>query len=274
MCYIAYSGLHYTKLHVHWNIYGNLLFNFQMENVRLYKNVRLIQNGRQHALYTSRPQFTRFEIIDESLVCAELIKPKIILNKPIFCGFTILDLSKAYLYNFHYNCIKKTFKEPRVCFSDTDSLMYILKTNCLENELEKIKDWMDFSKLPKTHRLYDDSKRNVPGYFKDEMCSASIKSFCGLHAKSYSILTYDNIQKMAAAGVTRRCHSSLTHAKYLDVLYNNTYSTVRQRSIISKNHELYTIETDKISISAFDPKRYVLEDYIKTLPYGHYKLMS
>ena len=243
-----------------------------MENVRQYKNIRLISCGRQHTLYTSRPQFTRFEIIDENLVCAELIKPRIILNKPIFCGLSILDLSKRYMFDFHYNVIRKNFDSARVAFCDTDSFIYHLKTDNIFDELKKIKKYMDFAKYPRNHELFDNSKKNVPGFFKDEMAGTLIRSFCGLHAKCYSILTFDNEQKLATAGITRFCHDALTHDKFVSVLADNSFCRVKQKTIVSKNHELFTVMTDRVALSAMDPKRYVLDDYVKTLPYGHYKI--
>ena len=251
----------------------NCIFGKNMENVRLYTNIKMIQNGRQHALYTSRPQFKRFEIIDDNLVVAELLKPEVILNKPIYCGLAILDLSKRHMFDFHYNCIKKTFKDARLAFTDTDSLLYILKTNDLSKELEKIKHKMDFSKYPRNHKLYSNLRKNVPGYFKDEMNSIPIKQFCGLHAKCYSILSTEGKQKLATAGIRSAVHDELTHEKFVQVLANNAVSNVAQKTIRSVNHQLYTIETQRTGLSAMDTKRYVLDDYVRTLPYGHYKTL-
>ena len=59
----------------------NAIFGKMMENVRRYRNVRLISNGRQHALYSNKPQFKRFEIVTDDLVICELIKPEANSNK-------------------------------------------------------------------------------------------------------------------------------------------------------------------------------------------------
>ena len=97
----------------------NAIFGKMMENVRRYKNVRLISNGRQHALYTNKPQFKRFQIINDDLVVCELIKPEATLDKAIYCGLSILDLSKHRMFDFHYNCILKNFPGSKLCFTDT-----------------------------------------------------------------------------------------------------------------------------------------------------------
>ena len=266
----------------------NSIFGKQMENVRNYKNVRMITNGRQHALYTNKPQFKHFEIISKDLVTVELIKPEVTLNKAIYCGFTILDLSKHRMFDFHYNCIKKHFPNAKLCFTDTDSLLYLLQTNDLYKDLYVIKDQLDLSNYPINHPLYDTTRRMTPGYFKDECEGIPAKKFCGLRAKCHSMLLESNDeklssygmkkpknfkeQKLATAGIKSSVHSQLTFDRFLYVLNNNTRFNITQRTIDSKKHTLYTFENTRIGLSALDIKRYILNDGISTLPYGSYRI--
>ena len=266
----------------------NCIFGKMMENVRRYKNIRLITNGRQHTLYTSKPQFKHFQIITEDLVTVELIKPEITLNKAIYCGMSILDISKHRMYDFHYNCIRKNFPDAKLCFTDTDSLLYLLYTNDLYHDLEKIKDQLDLSKYPPNHPLYDTSHKDIPGYFKDETKSLPICQFCGLRAKCYSILLEEDEetlakfglkkpkmfkkQKLATAGIKQCVHKKLTHDRFLEVLRDNSYFDITQYTINSKKHNLYTIKKTRTGLSALDIKRYILADGISTLPYGHYQI--
>ena len=73
----------------------------------------------------------------EDYAATHEIKPVLILNKPIYIGFTVLDLSKGKMYNFHYNFIKKKFNA-ELLFTETDSLVYEIK---LENVYEEFSKW-------------------------------------------------------------------------------------------------------------------------------------
>jgi hypothetical protein len=112
----------------------NSIFGKMMENVRRYMSVRMITKGRQHVLYTSKPQFKRFQIISEELVAAEMAQTEVRLNKAIYAGFSILELSKCCMYNFHYNVMMKNHPKATMCFTDTDSLLYKIPTDNLSKE--------------------------------------------------------------------------------------------------------------------------------------------
>ena len=53
---------------------------------------------------------------------------KVIMKKPVYLGQVILDLSKIAMYKFHYGYMKPKFKDPQLCYMDTDSLIYDIKT--------------------------------------------------------------------------------------------------------------------------------------------------
>ena len=108
------------------------------------------------------------------------------LNKPIYVGFTVLDLSKWKMYDFHYNFIKKNFNA-ELLFTETDSLAYEIKS---ENVYEEFYDWKDlfyFSNFSKDLRFYDDTNKRVIGKMKDEYGGFIIDEFIGLKAKMCSI---------------------------------------------------------------------------------------
>lgn len=271
-----------------YKLLNNAIFGKMMENVRRYKNVRMIRNEKQHAFYTSKPQFKQFQIINEDLVEIELVKSKVVLNKAIYCGLSILDISKHRMFDFHYNCIKKIFKDAKLCFTDTDSLLYQLYTDDLYRDLQKIKFQLDLSKYPQNHPLYDTSHKDIPGYFKDETKSIPIREFVGLRAKCYSIMQEEDDvtlakfglkktkkfkeQKLATAGIKRSVHKMLTHDKFLDVLQNNNSFNITQTIINSSKHTLYTMKKRRTGLSALDVKRYILDDGVSTLPYGYFSL--
>jgi hypothetical protein len=75
--------------------------------VRKRSSIVLISKERQHRFQTSKPGFKRFKIFDEDLVGVELVKPSIVLNRPLYVGASILDLSKDLMYSFWYGVLKE-----------------------------------------------------------------------------------------------------------------------------------------------------------------------
>ena len=72
-----------------------------MENLRKRINVRLINNEKDFLKYTSRPTYVTHKLFDEDYAAIHEIKPVLMLNKPICVGFTVLELSKWMMYDFH-----------------------------------------------------------------------------------------------------------------------------------------------------------------------------
>ena len=89
-----------------FKLLNNAFFGKSMESVRLRVNIRLIRNGRHHRFQTSKPGFKRFCIFSDKLVGLELVKPVIVLDKPIYLGAAILDLSKLLIFRFWYDILK------------------------------------------------------------------------------------------------------------------------------------------------------------------------
>ena len=86
----------------------NSVYGKTIENLRKRINVRLVNNEKDLLKYTSRPTHTTHKIFGENHAVIHEIKPVLTLNKPIYVGFTVLELSKWLMYDFHYNFIKKT----------------------------------------------------------------------------------------------------------------------------------------------------------------------
>ena len=77
-----------------------------MENLRKRTNVRWVNNAKDYKKYVSKPSFVSQKIFSENFAAIYEIKPVLTLNKPINVGFSLLDLSKLLMYEFHYNYIK------------------------------------------------------------------------------------------------------------------------------------------------------------------------
>ena len=83
------------------------VYGKRMENLRKRINVRPVNNEKDCLKYVSKPTFISQKIFDKNFAAVHEIKPVLILIKPIYVGFTVLELSKWLMYDFHYNFIKK-----------------------------------------------------------------------------------------------------------------------------------------------------------------------
>ena len=85
----------------------NSAYGKTMENLRKRISVRLVNNAEDFLKCTSRPTYILCKIFSENLATIHEIKPVLMLNKPIYARFTVLELSKWLMYHFHYNFVKK-----------------------------------------------------------------------------------------------------------------------------------------------------------------------
>ena len=158
----------------------NSVYGKTMENLRKRINVRLV-NAKDFLKYTSKPTYITHEIFGKDYAAIHEITPVLILNKPIYVGFTVLDLSKWKMYDFHYNFIKKNF-DAKLLFNDTDSLTYEIKSENVYEEFFRWKDLFDFSNYSKDSKFSDETNK-VIGKMKVE--------FVGLKSRMYSIKKFD-----------------------------------------------------------------------------------
>ena len=186
------------------------------------------------------------------------------VNKPIYVGFTVLELSKWLMYDFHYNFIKKHF-DAELLFTDTDSLTYDIKSDDVYEELFKHKHLFDFSNLPKNSKFYDKSNKKVIGKMKDVSEGKIIDGFVGLKSKMHSMKNIDGKEINTAKGVS----VATKFKKFKNTLFNKKIMRHQMRRIQAKNHKLGTYEINKISLPCFDDKRSISKDGIHTLACFH-----
>ena len=108
----------------------NSFYGKTMENLRKRINVRFVNNEKDFLKYTSKPTYVTHKLFNKNFAAIHEIKPVLILNKPIYVGFTVLELSKWMMYDFHYNFIKKNFNA-KLLFTDTDTLNFLNGKICL-----------------------------------------------------------------------------------------------------------------------------------------------
>ena len=242
----------------------NSVYGETMENLRKRISVRFVNNEKDFLNHTSRPTYVNHKLFNKSFAAIHEVKPVLILNKPIYVGFTVLDLSKWLMYDFRYNFIKKIFSA-ELLFTDTDSLTYEIKSENVYKEFYKWKDLFDFSNYSKDSTLYDDTNKKVTGKMKDEYGGAIIDQFIGLKSKMYSIKKINGSESSTTKGV----NIATEFNEFKDVFFNKKVIRHKMIRIQAKKHKIRTYEIDKIYLSCFDDKRYVLDDGVNTLADFH-----
>ena len=135
------------------------------------------------------------KIFDKNYAAIDEIKPVLTLNKPIYVGFSVLELSKWLMYDFHYNFILKTFDAELLL---NDSLTYEIKSEDVYQEIFKHGHLLDFSKFSKDFKFCDNQKEMVVGKMKDEQKGVPINKFVKLKSKMHSMLSDDGKESNTA----------------------------------------------------------------------------
>ncbi|KAK3754327.1 hypothetical protein QZH41_017838 [Actinostola sp. cb2023] len=180
-------------------------------------------------------------------------KPSLYLNRPIYVGFCILDLSKTLMYDFHYNVIKQKYgNNATLLFTDTDSLCYNIKTEDIYEDMYEDLDLYDTSEYPRDHVLHSTANKKVLGKMKDETHGLPIEELVGLRPKMYSLLYHEEgreVEKKTAKGVAKHVTKHrIRHTHYRDCLFEKKRTMANMTQIRSDKHQLFSVNMNKIGI--------------------------
>ena len=125
-----------------------------MKNLQKRINVRPVNNEKDFLKQTRRTIHITHKIFAKNYATLYEIKSVLMLNIPVFVGFTVLELSKWLMYDFYYSFIKKHF-DAELLFTDTDSLTSEIKSKDVYEELFRDKHLFDFSNYPEDSKLFD-----------------------------------------------------------------------------------------------------------------------
>ena len=152
-----------------------------IENLKNRMDVKLVSNKKGYLKWTSKPSYMLHKTLDDNLVAIRKKKVTLMLNNPAYIGMCILELSKVLMYEFHYDYIKNKYgNNSRLLFTDTDSLMYEIKTEDVYEDFSNDKEMFDFSNYSTKSKYYDNSNKLVVGKMKDETAGVAIEEFGGL----------------------------------------------------------------------------------------------
>ena len=210
--------------------------------------------------------------ISEDLSIIEMKRTKVKMNKPIYLGLSILEISKLLMYEFWYDYMKPKYGDNvKLCDMDTDSFLMNIKTEDfykdIANDVENRFDTSNYE----VHRPLSTGKiKKVIGLMKDELGGRVITEFVALRPKTYSCLTDDCKEDEKAKG-TKKCviKRMIKFDEYKNCLLNGKVILKSQQRFISKGHDVYTENINKIALSSNDDKRLIASDKITSCPYGY-----
>ena len=261
-----------------FKLMNNSVFGKTMENIRNRVDVKLVNTKEKLRKLVAKPNLkSPPKIFSENLVSVHMRKTSLLMNKPVYLGMCILDLSKTIMYDFHYNYIKSKYADKaKLLFTDTDSLMYEIETEDFYKDIAgDVKDKFDTSDYPENHPsgIPTGENKKVLGMMKDEAAGKIIKEFVGLRSKLYSFVMDDGGEIKKCKGIKKQVvESSIRHEHYKTCLTTGKELLRKQNILRSYEHEVYTEEVNKVALSALDDKRYILSDGMDTLAWGHYKI--
>ena len=259
-----------------FKLMNNAVFGKTMEDVRSHMDFEIVDNIKRLEKCLNNPIMKNRHFINDTLVGIEKMKPVVLLNKPIYVGMSILDLSKLHMYKFYYDVLKTKYNEKiKLAYTDTDSFVIHVETEDLYKDLKQIGSYMDFSDYPKNHDNYDNTNKKVLGKFKDEVNGKIIREWISLVPKMYAGDIQDCKEKKTAKGVPKQIiKREFTFKKYKETLEETNSDNIKKvqfNSIRSYKHQIFSITCSKTGLSNYDNKRYYESNYV-SYPHGHYRV--
>ena len=255
-----------------FKLMNNLVFGKTMENIRKHRDTKLVTTDKKRSKLVSEPNYHTINVISEDLSIIEMKKTKVKMNKPIYLGLSILEISKILMYEFWYDYMKPKYNDDvKLCYMDTDSFVMHIKTNDFYKDIsDDVDSRFDTSNYEVKIPLPKGKNKKVIGLMKDELGGEIISEFIALRPKTYSYLT-DNDKKDKKAKGTKKCviKKMIKFDDYKKFLLNDKVILKSQQMFINNKNDVYTEDVNKIALSNDDDKRIVSPDKISSYPYGY-----
>ena len=154
-----------------FKLMNDSVFGKTMENVRNHRDIKLVTTDEKRNKLVSEPNYHTTKHFSDNLLAIEMKKTKVKMNKPVYLGMSILDISKTLMYEFWYDYIKPKYGDrAKLCYTDTDSSVVYIKTeDFFEDISNDVERWFDTSNYDENDRrpLPINMNKRLPGLFKD-----------------------------------------------------------------------------------------------------------
>ena len=185
---------------------NNSVFGKTMENIRKHRDIKLVTTDKKRSKLVSEPNYRTINLISEDLSIIEMKKTKVNMNKPIYVGLSILEISKTLMYELWYDNMKPKYaNNVKLCYMDTDSFIVNIKTNDFYKDISNdVENRFDTSNYEVNRPLPTGKNKQIIGLMKDELGGKIITEFVTIRPKTYSFLTDDGKEDKKAKG-TKKC---------------------------------------------------------------------
>ena len=237
---------------------NNAVFGKIMENVRKYRDIKLVTTDKKRSKLVSEPNYHTINCILENLSIIEMKKTKVKMNKPIYLSLPKLEISKILMYQFWYDYMKPKYGDNvKLCYTDSDSFIISIKTKDLYKDIaDDVEKRFHTSNYEVDRPLPTGKNKKVMGLMKDELGERIIREFVAITPKTYSYLTDDGKEDKKAKG-TKKCviKIMIKFDDYKNCLLNKEVVLISQQILKSKGHDVYTEKINEIELSSNDDKR-------------------
>ena len=265
-----------------YKLRNNSIYCKTVKNDGKHRDIKLVTTEDKRNKLASEPNYQSTKRISKHLLVMEMKNTKVRVNRPIYLGQAVLDISKTLMFEFLYDSIVPNYVDKvKLCYIDTDSFIMHIKTEDFYKDISADVDkWFDTSNFDKNdNRPLEIAKnKKVLGKFKDEIGGKKMTKFCALRAKTHSFLideyTDDDYEKNKIinkkAKETKTCviKREILFNNYLDSLFKNKVLLRSQQQFRSDHLKVYTEEVNKIPLSSNEDKRIQTFDKVTTYLYG------
>ena len=245
-----------------------------MENIHKHGNIKLVNNEEAHLKAVMRLNFKSGTLFGPNLMGCEMGKIKVLMNKPVYLGQAILDLSKIVMYEFHYDYMKCKYNDDKLtlCYMDTDSLIYNIQMDDFYKDIaDDVESRFNTSGYVPDRPLPIGKNKKVIGLVKDELGGGIMSQFVTLRPKMYAYKVGSSESKKCKG--IKKCvvKKTISFEDYKACLFSREASYRSQLMFRSMKHEVRMLEVNKLALSRDNDKRITI-DGIASLARGHYKV--
>ena len=270
-----------------FKLLNNAVYGKTMENIDKRKQIKIVNSWESEGkrlgagALIAKPNFHSLKVFDDTMISIQLNRDQVKYNKPMYVGFTVLELSKRHMFKFHYDYMKPKYMDKiTLNYMDTDSFIYTIETDDFYADIKNdIHEKFDTSGYPKNNIFrFPLLNEKALGMMKDEVNGNIVLEFVGLMSKLYSLKVMMNdkedLEIKKAKGVKRSCLSKLNISDYRKCLLENKVYTDNMYIFRSRLHNIYTEQLNKIILRNSDDKRHICENGIDTYAWKHYKIRN